>query len=363
MKRKILLFNLLMLFSVSFAQSRLGGDFGFGIQANTSDNGCSLNFNIELKYTYAINDKWEIGGSVTLGTWQTIYNSRKSNFVYALNPLVRFLVVGNERIGFWLDGKVTIGASTTRVINNYGRMSGSGMDLHWGINVNPVLTYQITDKLRLDATFGLLGIGLNGITHLDGGATNTTIDFGAHLSNGSLTNVIDHVNTIVDYGSSSNPPFAQGRFLAKMVDFQIGFVYAFSGEKKVKEKKNSDKEGTFISKTSSPTNTQSNVVEDKNDPKDKQDSIAEKKKEEIDFDKEIENLVYSDRLLRKAKKGEYVAAFDLNQDGEIETIELNIVATFAAQCDLNGDGFIGKSEQQELRNRLKQVAEDFKAQK
>ena len=230
MKKNFLLCSFLVLLSCGcFAQSRIGGDLGFGIYAKTqngsSNKNINLNFNIEPRYAYMLNEKWEIGGSLTLGTWQTIQNSRTSNFVWAINPFARFRMVGNEKIGFWLETKGTLGTSTVRNYNN-SNVSGSGLNLQWGFNVNPVLTYQITDHLRLDATFAFLGVGLNGYTHIDGGITGSTIDFGAHLSNGSFTTVIDHVNSIMDYGWG-NSPLAQGMFAAKMVDFQIGFSYSF----------------------------------------------------------------------------------------------------------------------------------------
>jgi len=229
MKRNILLCSLLVISFVGcFAQSRIGGDFGFGIYAKTGSS-ININLNIEPRYTYMLNDKWEVGGSLSIGTSQAITtgrggDERSSNFVWAVNPLARFLLVGNEKIGFWLEAKGTLGTSSTGFHDDKHDIAGNGIYLQWGLNANPVLTYQITEHLRLDATFAFLGIGLNGSTYFNNGAEYSLIDFGAHLSNGSFTNIVDHVETIVSYGSL---PRAQGLFTAKMVDFQIGFSYSF----------------------------------------------------------------------------------------------------------------------------------------
>jgi len=233
MKRNILLCSLLVISFVGcFAQSRIGGDFGFGIYAKTingsSNKDININLSIEPRYTYMLNDKWEVGGSLSIGTSQSIITkNRASNFVWAVNPLARFLLVGNERIGFWLETKGTLGTSSMRVHDKMGNITGNGIDLQWGLNANPVLTYQITEHFRLDATFAFLGIGLNGSTYFNNGAKSSIINFGAHLSNGSFTTVVDHVETIVDYAFTSDIPYAQGLFTAKMVDFQIGFSYSF----------------------------------------------------------------------------------------------------------------------------------------
>lgn len=214
-----------------FAHHQLGGDLGIGVQATivngSSNNESMLNFNIEPQYIYAINNKYEVGVSLTLATWQIIAPSnRESNFVWAVNPIARFHIIGNEKIGFWIETKATLGMSTDRKHTDT-EIKGNGVNLQWGVNINPVLTYQISKHFRMETTFGFLGVGLNGYTYLDGGeAKYTTIDFGTHISNGSLTTVIEHTGLITDH-IMNKKGYAQGRFLAKMVDFQIGFAYTF----------------------------------------------------------------------------------------------------------------------------------------
>lgn len=261
MKKTTFVLCLLTTFVISAnAQHRIGGDLGFGV-GSTINNGENskksqtlLTFVIEPQYLYAINEKCELGFSMTLGTTQSIskskyeyddynysysgsssYKSRSSDFYWAINPTARYKIVGYEKFGFWVESLVTLGVEKTGSYSysyEYGESksehtTNDWVKLHWGLNFNPVLTYQITDKFRMEAALGFLGLGLNGITYInDGDAKQTAVDFGVHLANGSITNVIDHANTIEDaiFDYYSMSELLGGRCIAKRLDLRIGFV-------------------------------------------------------------------------------------------------------------------------------------------
>lgn len=217
MKKLYLLFSIIMLSTfTSIAQNRIGGDFGFGIQG-IPDHGVSFMLNIEPRYTYALNDKWEVGASIAFGASTSLYNGN-IHFDWSINPLVRFRVVEINNFGFWLEPKAGLGTSHDL---------DKRVNLHWGMNINPVFTYQLSERFRLDATLGFLGVGLNSFTAFyNGEAGYTYVDFGAHLANGSLTSIIEHVEAAFMY-LMSNGQTVEARNFLKPADFQIGFVYMF----------------------------------------------------------------------------------------------------------------------------------------
>ncbi len=230
------------------AQHRIGADLGLGINSKVVNESSSrdtyLSFVFDPSYSYAINEKLELGASMTFGTFQNISKSKESNdfesvsstknrysqFFWSINPSLRCRLVGHEKFGLWLESSVNLGVQQDA---NYAtsddvkvKEKSEYTDLHWGLNVNPVLTYQFTEHFRMDATLGFLGIGLNGYSCLnEGKAQYSVIDFGAHLANGSITNLIDHYGTIAEMLSDDKA--AGGSFIAKRVDFKIGFIYTF----------------------------------------------------------------------------------------------------------------------------------------
>lgn len=263
MKKLTIILCLTAVFAMpSVAQHRIGGDFGFGVGSSkatgSKNSNTSLVFVLEPQYLYALNEKWEIGGSMTLGTIQwmdkrvreeTYFNdytgntstryiktkNRTSGFYWAINPTMRYRLIGYEKFGFWLEGLFTLGVEqdayyeTTDGVTN--RDKYDFVNFHWGLNFNPVLTYQFTDKFRMETSLGFLGVGLNGLTIIsDGEAQSSAVDFGVHLANGSVTNIIDHAGTVVDAYGDVADNYGQligGRCLAKRLDLRIGFVYTF----------------------------------------------------------------------------------------------------------------------------------------
>lgn len=258
MKKLAIILCLTTAFAMSsVAQHRIGTDLGFGINSTiekeSTDKNCALTFVFEPSYSYAINEKLELGASMSLGTYQLMqeweetheryndygnyvtktdqYKTRISQFNWSVNPFMRNRLIGHEKFGLWIESVANIGIQkdgyykTTNETLEHDK--NKVLDLHWGLNINPVLTYQFTEHFRMDATLGFLGIGLNGYTHFnsDGETAYSIIDFGAHLANGSMTSVIDHINTIVDAGFDGK--IIAGRFMAKQVDLKIGFVYTF----------------------------------------------------------------------------------------------------------------------------------------
>ena len=70
---------------------------------------------------------------------------------------------------------------------------------------------------------------------------------------------------------------------------------------------------------------------------------------------EVDNIIYTKELSQQVREGKYIKSFDLNNDGNIDSKELDLIDTLAEQGDVDKNGELDSRETQSFRNRLRQA--------
>lgn len=180
------------------AQVFIGGSLGFNYLDNVSDTPYSAAISQEITQVnarvvfsptigYRINDKWSAGLDLNVA-WQksdkrselgapagndtqtrTAANRR---LLLAISPFARYNVFKIHKFGIDLKLSGSIGNtktttdSETQVAARTGTYTLTQKDaqreLNYGINLSPVLTFDITDHLSLETGIGVAGIGWEG---------------------------------------------------------------------------------------------------------------------------------------------------------------------------------------------------------
>lgn len=225
------------------AQVIVGGSIGFNASSSKSTslaeiedveveglkkNPSSFGFEIAPKVGYIINEKLEVGASVGLEYDQTVNyatcldkegknpkafkDNKYSTFSWSINPYARYCLVDVNGFGLWIEGLVSVGTATapkTKIYEyKYGDVTynegadklnkkkdeGKYVDFNGGLYIQPVLTYAVTDHIRLEASLDFLGVNLSGrvvkTTDKDGNWNkDNTCNFGLNINNGDLISV------------------------------------------------------------------------------------------------------------------------------------------------------------------------------
>lgn len=147
------------------AQLFVGGNLGLNFSTEDGDGTIvetekSFGFNIAPKVGYSLNEKFSVGGIVSFG-----YDKNTTEYVdrdrgdtetattsWGVTPFARynFFTVGQFNIG--AEAQLGIGGKSQK--DEYSTFD-------FGLNIIPVVSWNISDKFALEAYFNAAGIGFN----------------------------------------------------------------------------------------------------------------------------------------------------------------------------------------------------------
>lgn len=165
---------------------------------NTGRTPSRFSLLVNGKIGYLLNEKVEIGGALGIGggTTTTYYvaspasdgkshkDTRSSSFSWSINPYTRYRLFEVKGFGMWLEGVVGLGmdhaiADKVYVVvaDNYRSAAAASATntsakdnlkknpinwFNWSIVARPVITYNINEHWRVEASLNAIGLGLSG---------------------------------------------------------------------------------------------------------------------------------------------------------------------------------------------------------
>lgn len=218
------------------AQLVVGGAIGFGVDANTGttkagDMGVTFKDQVDFTFGFAprvgyiINEKWEVGGKLSLDYGQTmnydvLFNAsgkdgkafkdfKDSQFTWAIQPYARFRCFEVKGFALWIEGVGSIGTSILSKRHYYayeydativGRTQAAADALNdaqpkvssfnGSLQFQPVLTYALNEHWVLETGLNFLGFNLGGKVFTTetaaGKTTRNTFDFGLNVNSDNI---------------------------------------------------------------------------------------------------------------------------------------------------------------------------------
>jgi len=183
MKKSFILACMCLFVSVAKAQFWIGGQISNVKSKSTyidSDHVKTRSFKFLPEAGYVINDKWDVavrmGVDYSYAKFSSESKKRRSAFVF--EPYVRYKFYETGRLGFFIDGGVSVENGDFFYQGNYHKS-----DTMFGFGVRPGVKYDATDHLTFVASFG--GLGLNHIdkeTNVGFNVNSDALTFGAYYA-------------------------------------------------------------------------------------------------------------------------------------------------------------------------------------
>lgn len=207
--KKIILSAVMMVAAVSFASAQqwfVGGSLGvstssaqFGFDEDgdlvaSQDKLKTTNFTVVPKFGYIFNDNWMVGlGIGYAGTSEKmdVADAKKNTTgEFVVNPYVRYTAweVGRFALAFQADVDAAFG---TYKLAGEKVATTTGL----GINIAPVVEFDLTDNVLLEARLNFASLGYNSV-QVDPDmenvekATNSSFNFGVNSDNAFTTGAL-----------------------------------------------------------------------------------------------------------------------------------------------------------------------------
>jgi hypothetical protein len=183
--KKVFLFALVAVLSIASAsaQAYIGGSLGFLSSSAKPEGGekiTSSAFSFAPEVGYSLTEKLDLGIAVAFGSGKS-GDLKTTGFGVA--PYVRYSLV--EFGKFSVLGKASLGIdSETEKDNGYKTTLTT-----FGLNVAPVLKYDLSDHFVLLANLNFLGLGFNQTTEKEGDAKLTRTGCGLGIDTDNVANV------------------------------------------------------------------------------------------------------------------------------------------------------------------------------
>lgn len=181
--KKVILFTFLALgISTVHAQSKEGFSKGnsfisgsFDFQSETIGSITKTDLAFSPRYGYFISDKIVVGGKLSLGQNKTTDSIVvENNSVFSAGVFTRYYTSPKSR--FSLFGHLGFNFNTQT--ENISKSNVNGFDL----GLSPGISYFLSDKLAIEATFGQLGFETSK-PDVAGAVSTNTVNFDLNLSN------------------------------------------------------------------------------------------------------------------------------------------------------------------------------------
>jgi outer membrane protein len=174
MKTKIFTIAVLLLFISSMVKAQLFVSGSLSLSTSnskytsgttTEDGDKTFDFNFNPKVGFFLNDKFAVGLGFLFGTSKTttpVYDEfgAKTDEIYKLNswgiaPFARYYLAKTGNLSFFGEGTLGFGGGTTKTTTGSTTVEGPKVTM-MGIYIAPALSYDLSDKFAIEASFGEL---------------------------------------------------------------------------------------------------------------------------------------------------------------------------------------------------------------
>ena len=157
--------SLLLCSGNASAQDYIGGSISLGgtsVKSTSSAWGNTISINVAPDLGWFIGDKWAVGIRPTVGFGKnTSTDGAQSNsFTVGINPYARYLLFTHNRFGLWAEGDPIFSFSQNK--NKGGAVETSLRSTTYGVEIIPVLTYQLSQHIALETRLYLLSLSMMG---------------------------------------------------------------------------------------------------------------------------------------------------------------------------------------------------------
>lgn len=211
MKKSLLVLALAFVCVLANAQFYVGGSLGANFASVKDDDGNKLgtisSFSIAPEVGYSITDKIDLGLAFGFGTMgaKPDGGDKSSTSAWEVAPYMRYSFV--EFGKFKVLGKAKLYAQG---VGKAEYLAATGEYTEFGLNIAPMLTYDISDKFVLFTDLNFLGFGFSYNKVKD---DNSTTSFGLNID----------ANNVISLGGANLD--VSDNFVDPLV--KIGFAYKF----------------------------------------------------------------------------------------------------------------------------------------
>lgn len=174
------------------ARSYLGGSFSFAGNWNKDQGGNlvnSLSLSLSPEIGWFVGERWTVGFKPTVALSATSSNDSRI-VLLGVSPYARYRFLELKKFGLWAEGNLNFRYSGSKNDSRVGNYS-----LIYGLDVRPLLTYDLTEHVILYCAVNLLSLSLHGSSTYYAESSNWFNSFSFGFS-GKTDNVVDHLSTV-----------------------------------------------------------------------------------------------------------------------------------------------------------------------
>ena len=151
------------------AQDYIGGSFSFSGSSVRSTSSTtvwtgSTSLSVAPDLGWFIGDKWAVGIRPTVG-FSNSTNSEgvlSKSFSLGINPYARYQLLAHNRFGLWAEADPSITYYKSRSQTRDGVWTSNSNSMAYGVELLPVLTYQLNRHISLETRLNLFSLYLRG---------------------------------------------------------------------------------------------------------------------------------------------------------------------------------------------------------
>ena len=197
------------------AQNYVGGSFNISnnvghVSSSSERRNNSFGVKVAPDFGLELGERWAVGIRPTLGFNRNTGGSQKDYvFSFGVNPYARYQLLTAKRFGLWAEASpyLRYNLSRTKSEGVGGSYSNESRILNYGIQLLPVLTYQLGRHVSLETQLNIFSFALNG----------------THSANISHTTNTSQTSDTFTCGLSATSK----DILGSMGDITLGFLYHF----------------------------------------------------------------------------------------------------------------------------------------
>ncbi len=142
------------------AQDYIGGSFSFNSSSSSGSNSSATGFNVSPDLGWFVGERWAVGIRPRIGFGSSTNSDRQSrSFSVGITPYARYLLLAHNRFGLWGEADSNLSFSRYDDLSN-GSWTPSDRVFTYGIDILPVLTYQLNRHISLESRLNVFSFGL-----------------------------------------------------------------------------------------------------------------------------------------------------------------------------------------------------------
>ena len=167
------------------AQNYIGGSFSISGKvsqaSSSSDRYNTFGFDVSPDFGRELGERWAVGIRPMFGfSRSALTNQANHSFSFGVNLYARYKFLIVNRFGLWAETCPYLngGLSRTKSEEVADSYSYESLYLYYGIQLVPVLTYQLGRHVSLETRLNIFSVALNGSYFTNNSNTTTTFTCG-----------------------------------------------------------------------------------------------------------------------------------------------------------------------------------------